>query len=170
MSVVALDLDTGYIPDRAIPFISSLVDPGSWRRRGITHWHLVSEVNLMYVKSGKRSIPNPARYSTERIRELVADTKLAAASPHEALTWLAGQWVTALNAPECHTAPAIAQQRQWHNTRAWHQALQSHWDTLTTSLVTPTGCGMATSARYSLDCYAYPQTSACRRHRKPVSP
>lgn len=149
----------------AVPpvFLSSLVDTGRWRERGVTHWHCHVEEQPINVHGR----PNEARFNTDRVREVVnREFTHAITDPLEAFTWLTSQWTEALSDPRRTPDPtAVLKQRLWHTDELWLQQLEHTWETLTTSDSTPAGCGLQLKPNWSLDAFCYPMTLArCRRH------
>lgn len=144
-------------------FLTSLVDGGQWRERGVTHWHCTVEEQSITVQGR----PNEARFSTERIRDIVNRSfAVAALTPLDAFTWLTSQWTDALNNPHrCPDPSTVMKQRLWHTDELWLGQLAHTWETLTTSARTPAGCGLPIGSNRSLDAFCYPMAQAqCRRH------
>lgn len=146
----------GFVPGAApdLSFLGSLTDPGTWRTRGVTHWHLVaSEIGTA----------DQRRYTMERVQRLEhIDYVGAATDPRDALVWLAEQFASALD--RSSDPAGFARRRGWHTREDWKLTVLHHWDTLTRMVNVPVGGGMAVRDGWSVEIYAYPMTKdRCRK-------
>lgn len=152
---------SGYVPTVPLDYIDSLHDPGGWRARKITHWHLVRDEQPITI-NGRA---NEARFSTARIQGMVVGSaNKVAYNPREALLWLADQYASGLaGSPDPASAAA---RRGYGSPDAWLFSLTCSWDTLAGgSLITPAGGGLEIRPNISLDAHCYPMTTAlCRTH------
>jgi hypothetical protein len=141
------------VPDAYIP---GLVDTGTWREIGITHWHLAE---------WKSVVSNNRRFDQENVGPHIARGE-ACRDPHAALRWAV---LTPMGIYMSHRDPVAAfAQRSWRTPADVIDSIDHSWWWMTTqpSLLVPIGGMVALAADgWTAHVHAHPMTqSHCRQH------